>query len=130
METFHLLHLAASSRPAPSSKYTTDTRTNSDIKTLPPTREGVSSISISPTSHSSNVSTSTTGSTEATENSEGTGVTRFVSIRPPSRGKIYAAAAHMVFGLRNASNTFITPDEVKRIQLWAGKGCLDALAMA
>lgn len=49
-------------------------------------------------------------------------------IAAPAKGKISAAAAHMVFASRNGEgHTFIDPAQVEELEPIAGRACLDAV---
>ena len=66
----------------------------------------------------------------ANKRQEGTGTdqpTMQNAPKPPSHGKIRAAAVQMVFAAR-ASRAFISPAQVKQLQTWVGRACLDTLA--
>lgn len=50
-----------------------------------------------------------------------------LQVAPACHGKIRAAAVQMVFAAR-ASRAFISPAQVKQLQTWVGRACLDTLA--
>lgn len=132
METFHLLHLAGSCRPRAYTLSSTarepvsSNGTSSVSEPIPPTDLPAPSIVLSSQSTTSSSSAVLTNQAQPAPLS----IPPFSSARPQPRGRIYAAAAQMVFASRNANNTFITPEEVARVQEWGGRGCLDALARA
>ncbi|GBE78777.1 purine and uridine phosphorylase [Sparassis crispa] len=105
METFHILHLAASwPSDTPSAHIASPS-----LSTLP----GSPAVS---SSHPSSVQTQPAGVYPSAPND-----------RPPVPGpRIRAAAAQMVFASRT-SQGFITPQQVRDVEAWAGRAVLEAL---
>lgn len=111
METFQLLHLAQSYNRR--SIGGTDQRSASSQQALPVPQTRPPAPEVSRTLPASPASVAGAKSSGASTQ---------------ARGLIFAAAAHMVFASRIATDAFITPEEVAKTQEWAGRACLDALA--
>lgn len=110
METFHILHLAAS-WPVGETPTSVSTQSSQPPPPLsaPPADPAIVAEHPSPQPPPPDVS-------KASKDG------KLLAPRP----RIRAAAAQIVFAARN-SREFITPEEVERVETWAGRGVLEAL---
>jgi uridine phosphorylase len=119
METFNLFHLAAMYRPVRIPDSLRQAPNSPFLMTIPPTRLPASPSIVKttlPNPFDKPPELTSTGGSSSPQRSE-----------PTQHGRIYAAAVQMIFASRT-SGAFITPEQVKSLEEWAGLMCLKTLA--